>query len=225
MRSLLFLLTLGLLACGTAEQTNSDIAAIPERPLAGIKLQPIENNVDNDTILVHETFRLSDGSFVMSARHIEEKFVGLRLYHYKVQNDEIEMLAISSPGYDSWMFRPNFFQHPEGGFLILAEIGYVDSWGQKVFHFTNQGFRELGTMEIAYKPETRPVGTDSADFGVRSIAPYTEITFNGLTPSFSFSCDSVFLYDDGRGNQNISYPGHRVVFEAQSSSITPFIAE
>ena len=136
MRTALLLISIGLIACTNDTPTHID-DTIPKRPQAGILLPLVEDNIFHDTLLIHETFALNDGTFIMSARNTAEPDgnridPGLRLYHYQLNPDSsAEVLSYSNPAYDSWMMRPCFFEHPSGGYLILAEFGSTESWGQK----------------------------------------------------------------------------------------------
>ncbi len=70
----------------------------------------VPDNVVHDTLLVQVALNLQDGTNIMVASNIEEKFEGLRLYHYRALPDSsAEVLSVSVPAYDSWSMLPTFF--------------------------------------------------------------------------------------------------------------------
>ncbi len=215
-RFVLFVLVCAV-ACAGEPTTAENPDAIPSRPQAGIQLPIIEDNIAHDTLLIHETFALEDGTFIMSARNNEEPDSnridpGLRLYHYRLHADSMEVLSYSNPAYDSWMMRPFFFEHPAGGYVILAEFGSTESWGQKVMIFNN-GFTDIGFLDVATNELKHLAEIDSSYMGKGSIAPWVEMEFNQEYPTIKFNADSVFVYDDLQGHLDTVYHGAGVSYE------------
>ena len=221
--SLLIPILLLLVACG---RESSESSILPDRPLAGKALPLIEDNVAHDTLLIHETVDLQDGTFIMSARNVDETFEGLRLFHYRIgQDDQAEIISYSTPAYDSWMMRPNFFPNPAGGYLILAEYGYIDSWGQKAFLFDERGFQDIGFMEAAYLPNDVERDAASTNLGVKSIAPFVDVAFSQNGPVISFNSESIFLYDDGQGHLDTLYEAAMVSYSMQEGKLDLIIEQ
>lgn len=194
-----------LWGCAQSPSSNYDEELI-QNERAGILLPIVEDNVYHDTLLIHNTYELNDNSFIMVAGNNDETFEGLRLYHYRLNEDgSPEIIHYSSPAYDSWMMLPSFFEHPDGGYLILAEFGSTQSWGQKVMLFSDSGFVDLGFLDVAVNEIRHIPEIDSTFIAKASIAPYTEIDYSQGTLSIHFTCDSVFVYDDLRGHLDTSY--------------------
>ena len=199
-----------MLIIGCASETDETPNAVPERPKAGIQLPLIDDNLFHDTLLIHETFAMPNGTFFMSARNNEELDSnqldpGLRLYNYRLKADSTpEILSYSNPAYDSWMMRPSFFEHPSGGYLILAEFGSTESWGQKVMVYNNE-FTDLGFLDVAITEVKKFAEIDSSYIGRSSIAPFVKVDYTDGHPNITFTSDSVFVYDDLRGQFDTSY--------------------
>lgn len=171
-----------------------------------------DQNVFHDTLLVQTSFDLGDGTFVMVASHVEDTFEGLRLYRYAFAPDSsVDVRAISAPGYDSWTLLPTFFPvdsaQVHGPLWVLANMGEKESWGQKVM-VLDSGFRDIGFMDMAY-PE-RVMEDDTLRLKRRSIAPYLRLQQQGDTAFWGMACDSVYLYDDLQGHQDVVLAAHRV---------------
>lgn len=172
----------------------------------------VEDNLEHDTLLVQVTFDLLDGTYIMVASNRQETFEGLRLYRYRLNpNGTPEMLTISTPAYDSWTMLPTFFPEepstPSGALWVLANFGEKESWGQKLLRL-NQDFTDLGFLDVAV-PE-RLVEDDTLRLKRRSIAPFTRLMRSGDTTTFSFACDSVYLYDDQEGGLDVVLHASRV---------------
>ncbi len=170
----------------------------------------LEDNIKHDTLLIQTTFDLGDGTFVMVAGNVQETFEGIRLYRYRLLPDSAaQILAYSSPGYDSWTMLPTFFRLPHAPDvqMVLANFGERESWGQKLFLMDHE-FSDLGFMDIAL-PE-RVMEDDTLRLKRRGIGPFTRMVEHGDTSVFTFACDSVFLYDDLAGNMDQVLPNHSV---------------
>lgn len=172
-----------------------------------LDVEAVDDNVRHDTLLVQVTFDLRDGTCLMVASHKEERFEGLRLYRYTPQKDSSALrLAVSSPAYDSWTMLPTFFRDPldSAALLLATNLGERDSWGQKVLRLSSKGFEDICFLDVAL-PE-RVQEEDTVILRRRNIAPHLRCTAQGDTLRFSFACDSVFLYDDLRGNTDVVVP-------------------
>lgn len=167
---------------------------------------PIEDNIQHDTLLIQTTFDMSDGTYVMVASHVEPKFDGVRLYRYTLLPDSnARILSYSNGAYDSWTMLPTFFPIPDppGTYLILANFGERESWGQKLL-FMDSTFTDIGFIDVAY-PE-RITEADTAYLKRTNIAPYGRLALHNDTAVFTFECDSLFLYDDMAGHNDLIVP-------------------
>lgn len=203
----------GFSACGDTPPAPS--APILKAHEAGgpVDFPVIEDNLQHDTLLVQVTFDLGAGRFLMVASHIEEQFEGLRLYRYILsKNGQPQMEANSAPGYDSWTLLPTFFEDPliESGHVILANMGERSSWGQKVMRMRGE-FTDVGFLDVAL-PE-RVQESDTAYLKLKNIAPYARCVKDGSSMRFSFQCDSLYLYDDLKGNLDMMVPASWVEYE------------
>jgi hypothetical protein len=211
-------LTIALVACGTDDATRLDTDTSVR---AGVPIPIVEDNVFHDTLLIHNTYGLDDGSFIMSAQNNEENFEGLRLYHYVLQEDGTpDILNYSAPAYDSWMMLPSFFHHPDGGYLILAEFGSTQSWGQKVFHFTDTGFTDLGFLDVAINKIRHFPELDSTYIAKASIAPFVDINFTDHSLPITFTCDSVFVYDNLKGQLDTVYLSQSISYKLEEGKFS-----
>lgn len=207
------LLALGLLlflaACGTksASEKVADPVAKGDSP---ITFPAIDDNIRHDTLLIQTTFDMGDGTFVMVAGNHEPTFEGIRLYRYRQLPDSAgQVLAYSTPGYDSWTMLPTFYAipNPPGTYLILANFGERESWGQKLLYMDST-FTDLGFIDIAF-PEHLTEG-DEAFVKRTNIAPYARLALHNDTAVFTFACDSLFLYDDLAGNNDLMVAADKV---------------
>src|SRR5690606_7087535 len=205
-------------ACGEKPQPATETEVInepvsvpidkPDRTFAPLSFEQVDDNIAHDSLFIQTTFKLPDGSFVMVAMNKAEdptedqieRVAGLRLVHYRIDDDsEPEMLAYSSPAFDSWTMFPTFFNDPlnEGSYIILANFGERNSWGQKAIRFNDQGFRDLGYLDVA--AIERDGEGEETEMKLRNIGPHTRIGALGNEIVFSFELDELLLYDDLRG--------------------------
>ena len=184
-----------------------DTGAVWER----VEFPTVEDNVHNDTLLVQVTFDLGDGTFMMVASNVQENRDGLRLVHYRPTADSAaQVITSSKPGYDSFTLFPTFFRTSRAadGLLILANLGEKQSWGQDVFWLKDDRFTDLGFLDVAargwrtYADSLQQWRTSIAD---RAIVHGTDGVF-----VIAFSGDSVQLYDDLRGHEEVMYPASAV---------------
>lgn len=185
---------------GSTEGTIGSQAVNGEDVLPRIEFPQVDDNIHNDTILIQVTFDMGDGSFVMVASNVDETFEGLRLYHYRFAADStVDMMAVSPPAYDSWTMLPTFFRYPKnpGAFIILANFGEKQSWGQKVMRMDGNGFMDLGFIDVAL-PE-RIMEGDAAVLKLRNVAEVASVLAVSGGIEIGFVCDSIYLYDDQRG--------------------------
>ena len=176
----------------------------------GVEFPQVEDNVRNDTLLIQVTFDMGDGTYVMVASNREETFEGLRLYRYELLPDSnAKVLSSSAPAYDSWTMLPTFFPYPNppGTFMILANFGERESWGQKLI-FMDKAFTDLGFLDVAY-PEHIVEG-DSAYVKRTNVAPFGRFEMHIDTLVFTFACDSLFLYDDMAGHNDLIVPANSI---------------
>lgn len=201
--TLLFLL--GACSQPTADRTGEHLVEHGAKPVAFASL---DDNIRHDTLLIQTTFDMGDSTFVMVAGNVNPTFEGIRLYRYKARPDSsAEILAASTPGYDSWTMLPTFFAYPDppGTYLILANFGERESWGQKLI-FMDRAFTDLGFMDVAY-PE-RITEADTSYLKRTNIGPYGRFAMHTDTLVFTFECDSLFLFDDMAGNHDRTVASH-----------------
>lgn len=220
MRSFLSLPVI-IVVCLCACDDTPPVAIEPEHSVPGsspFAFEAIEDNIAHDTLLIQTTFDLGDSTFVMVAQNVEDTFEGLRLYRYRFLPDSsVEMMAISSPAYDSWTMLPTFFPldtaYPDDANWVLANFGERESWGQKAM-LLDWEFMDVGFMDVAL-PE-RIVEDDTVRLKRRNVAPYMRYSESGDTAVWLFACDSVYLYDDQEGqmDQVIHARRLRYTFEA-----------
>lgn len=175
-----------------------------------VQYRAIDDNIRHDTLLIQTTFELDDGTFVMVAGNVEPGFEGIRLYRYQLLPDSnAQVLSHSTGGYDSWTMLPTFFSIPDppGTHLILANFGERESWGQKLL-FLDSAFTDLGFLDVAY-PEHITEG-DSTHVKRTNVAPYGRLALHNDTAVFTFACDSLFLYDDMAGHNDIIVPAYSI---------------
>lgn len=211
-----FLLTLvmgALTACGGPPAPSSTPLIHAEKPGGIVNFPAIDDNLQHDTLLIQVTFDLGAGKYLMVASNVEEQFEGLRLYRYTLTGTGASNIeAISAPGYDSWTLLPTFFEDPlsQGGHVILANLGERNSWGQKVMRM-HEEFTDLGFLDVAL-PE-RVQESDTAYLKLKNAGPFALCTRDGNRMNFSFQCDSLYLYDDLRGNVDVIVPAQWVRYE------------
>ncbi|MBL0043362.1 MAG: hypothetical protein IPP33_02765 [Flavobacteriales bacterium] len=209
MRSFLAIgVVIALIGCGTGNPkgATTDVA---ESTVTGplwklVDLPGLDDNVKHDTLLIQTTFDLGDGTFIMVASNKEETREGIRLCLYRPSADSsAEMIAFSKPGYDSETMLPSFFStgKKEDGWILLANMGERESWGQEAFWLKDQKFHSLGFLDVAQRDWKT---SDDSTFQWRTnIGPRAIV--NGMNGKFtiSFSGDSLQLYDDLQGHREV----------------------
>ncbi len=209
----LSLFVLLLMACGDpvpengvpVETVQDTVAALPGWKRLDLAILP--DNVLHDTLLVHTTYDLGDGLFLMAAQNNNYNREGIRLYLYRPKADSsAELLAWSKPGYDSETMLPTFFTngHKADGMVILANMGERQSWGQEVFWLKDGKISGLGFLDVAVR-EWRTVDDSTYQFRT-SIAPRTVVTGADGMFDFAFTGDSLQLYDDLQGHSEVMLP-------------------
>jgi hypothetical protein len=176
-----------------------------------LELPILPDNVRHDTLLVHTTYDLGDGLFLMAAQNNNYNKEGIRLYLYRPQPDSsAQLLAWSKPGYDSETMLPTFFTNgtEADGLVIIANMGERQSWGQEAFWLTDNTIRSLGFIDVAVR-EWKTVDDSTFQFRT-SIAPRTEVRGTTGTFLFSFTGDSLQLYDDQQGHSEVMLPASAV---------------
>lgn len=206
----------GLVSCGegsssvplSADQTVAVRGAAPH------EFAQVEDNLQHDTLLIQTTFDLGDSTYIMVASNVEETFDGLRLYRYRFfgPDSTFEMMAVSTPAYDSWTMLPTFFgtdSTDTHALWVLANFGEKESWGQKLL-WLDWDFTDMGFLEVAL-PE-RVMEDDTLRLKRRNIGPFTRVEEREDSTYFRFACDSVFLYDDQAGQVDQVLPSSAVHF-------------
>lgn len=220
--------------CTTGPQTNNEQPPTKDAArdtshwhgpdaLEPISFPQIADNIRHDTLAIQTTFDLGDGTFVMVASNVEENFEGLRLYRYELLPDSnASVIAASAPAYDSWTMFPTFFgkSGDSTSFIVLANFGEKQSWGQKVMLLDKSGFSDMGFLEAA-RP-VRVTESDTAYLKRESIAPYIRWTHADLS-AFEFAGDSVYIYDDGKGGQDYVIAADRLKCQQNGNAIQLWI--
>ena len=166
-------------------------------------ISPMEDNIRHDTLLIQTTYAMGDGTFLMVASNVDPGFEGIRLYRYELLADSnAHLLSYSTGGYDSWTMLPTFFDipNPPGTYLILANFGERESWGQKLM-FMDSTFTDLGFLDVAF-PQRITEG-DTSFLKRTNVAPYGRLALHNDTAVFTFACDSLYLYDDMAGQNDL----------------------
>ncbi len=230
-RGLYFLVMLCCVSCADKPHPENEPEVLTEQEApamsvptmmgAPIPFPQIEDNLAHDTLLIQITFDLQDGTFMMVASNTRaeeqldagDRNAGLRLYHYRLGKDgSPEMLARSSSALDSWTMFPTFFADPknEGSYIILANLGERNSWGQKVIRFNDQGYNDLGFLNVA----ALKAREDDEEGQLRSItiAPHARVGAEGDALLFTFELDELLLYDDLRGGVDRTIQASRVSY-------------
>ncbi len=191
--------------------------------LERIHFPQVADNIQHDTLAIQTTFDLGDGTFVMVAANAEETFEGLRLYRYELLPDSnARIIAASAPAYDSWTMFPTFFGKPgdSTSYVVLANFGEKQSWGQKMMLLDKSGFSDMGFLEAA-RP-VRVAESDTAYLKRESIAPFVRWT-QAASRAFEFAGDSVYLYDDGKGGQDYVIAADRLKCQQNGNAIQLWI--
>ena len=204
-------------ACGPSApesvEREQPASTLPGPGCEPVAYAQVEDNIAHDTLLIQTTFDMGDSTYVMVAGSVQETFEGLRLYRYRFTADStVEMIAISSPAYDSWTMLPTFFGTDSTDthtLWVLANFGEKESWGQKLL-WLDRDFTDMGFLDVAY-PE-RVLEDDTLRLKRRGIGPYTRMLEVGDTSIFTFACDSVFLYDDQAGGTDQVVAARTVYF-------------
>ncbi|MFT3886136.1 MAG: hypothetical protein QM724_12130 [Flavobacteriales bacterium] len=223
MRNTLLLSVLPILAaCGgkSPAPQRADTASAP-RTWAMQDLPAQDDNVRDDTLVIYTTHALGNGTFVMAAKSMQDTREGLRLVLYRPRPDSsAEVLATSAPAYDSWTMLPTFFSTGDttDGWLVLANFGERQSWGQKVFLLKGHHFEDLGFIDVAERGWRTE--DDSTYQWRTSIAPRVQVQEADGVLTFSFSGDSVQVYDDLAGHQEVMLPVGRVQYRYDGKAFT-----
>ncbi|MFN6177826.1 MAG: hypothetical protein ACK46G_09850 [Flavobacteriales bacterium] len=206
-----------MLGCTAAEKP----APTPASGIRGsgpFAFPAIDDNLAHDTLLIQTTFDLGDMTYLMVASNVEETFEGLRLYRYRFAADSaVEMMAVSSPAYDSWTMLPTFFgadSTDTQALWVLANFGEKESWGQKLI-WLERDFSDRGFMHVAL-PE-RVIEDDTLRLKRRNVAPQMRYSVQGDTSVWRFACDSVYLYDDQSGHLDQVLHASRLRYTFQAS--------
>jgi len=230
MKHLALLITfLALGACSSPGEHSPDASdASPARlpTLSSAKLfHPLQlpnepDNIRHDTLLIYTIHALGDGTFVLAAKHIDETREGLRLVLYRpLPDSSAEVLAVSKPAYDSQVMLPTYFatNDPADGIIILANYGGLESWGQNVFLLKDQQFKDLGWLDVTERGWTTRL--DSLQQWRTSIAPSTVVRGAAGQFEFTFTTDSVQLFDDLQDGLEVMLPSEQIKYRYDGTSM------
>jgi hypothetical protein len=209
---------------GSKEPASLGIDTMPMQGLkhfALLDLPNLEDNVRGDSLLVYTTHRIAANRFVMAARNKEETREGLRLYLYEPRPDSTaDVLTVSAPAYDSEVMLPTFFSTGDSadGIVVLANFGGKESWGQKAFWLKGPAFIDLGWIDVAHR-EWRTVDGQTEQRRT-NIAPYTQVSGQDGRFFFTFTGDSLQLYDDLEGQMERMFPASSVAYRHEGGHMT-----
>lgn len=200
---------------------NEAIVVQGMKHYAPLDLPDLDDNVHGDTLLVLTTHQIAADRFIMAARNKEETREGLRLYLYEPRPDSsADVLAVSAPAYDSEVMSPTFFSTGDSadGIVVLANFGGKESWGQKVFWLKGQTFNDLGWLDVAHR-EWRTVDGQTEQRRT-NIAPYTTVSGKDGRFLFTFTGDSLLLYDDLEGQLERTFSPSSVAYRHDGGQMT-----
>jgi hypothetical protein len=186
-----------------------------------LDLPILADNVRHDTLLIHITYDMGDGLFLMAAQNNNYNKEGIRLYLYRPKADSsAEIIARSKPGNDSETMLPTFFTNGNkaDGLVIIANMGERQSWGQEAFWLKDNTIRSLGWLDVAVR-EWKTVDDSTYQFRT-SIAPRTEVRGSNGAFEFSFTGDSLQLYDDLQGHLEVMLPASAVRYRSGEGKAT-----
>ncbi|MEO7081207.1 MAG: hypothetical protein ABIY71_06750 [Flavobacteriales bacterium] len=227
MKNILILIaTVALVSCSSSEQdavedaiagtTGHPSATAPlahAKPFHLLELPNLDDNIRHDTLLIYTIHGLRDGTFVLAGKNMEDNREGLRLIQYRPRPDSsAEVLAVSKPAYDSQVMLPTYFvpDDPGDGVLILANYGGLESWGQNVFLLKDHQFTDLGWLDVTERGWTTRM--DSLQQWRSNIAPKTVVSGADGQFDFTFTTDSVQLFDDLQGGTEVMLPSNRIKY-------------
>lgn len=220
----LLLSSCALIACGgeappSAENEQPAPATVSTLPASAKTyerndLPNLDDNVKHDTLLIYTTHALGDGTFVMAAKNKDAPDDGgLRLYLYRPKSDSsAEILASSKEGVGSYTMLPVYFRtsDPADGWIIVTNMGERQSWGQEAFWLKDGQFKHLGWIDVAKREwKTEDEGTTPWR---TTIAPQVAVRGDNGRFEFSFTGDSVQIYDDLKGGSELMYPSSAVQY-------------
>ncbi len=234
MRAQFFIVPFLLLACNNATEPvaneKTTPTAVPSALSANAKvykhvaLPNLDDNVRNDTLLIYTTHALGDGTFIMAAMNKSGTPEGLRLYLYEPRTDSsAHVIAFSKPGYDSMTMLPTYFSTSDtaDGTVIITNMGEKQSWGQEAFWLKDRRFIPLGFLDVAkrdWKTE------DDSTFQWRtSIADRVNVRGENGTFEFTFTGDSLQLYDDQQGQREVMLPARAISYQCSEGKATLLI--
>jgi hypothetical protein len=223
-RPFLILAGCALIACGEGappeeKKDEQPTATAPTLPASAkayerIDLPNLDDNVKHDTLLIYTTHALGDGTFIMAAKNKDAADDGgLRLYQYRPKPDSsAEILAYSKEGFGSYTMLPVYFKtsDPADGWIIVTNMGERQSWGQEAFWFKDNTFKHLGWIDVAKREwKTEDEGTIPWR---TTIAPQVLVHGENGSFEFSFTGDSVQVYDDLKGGSERMFPASAVQY-------------
>ena len=226
LRSLFLFTIFGFIACGEDPMTKEEgkeeevftKKEVIEDAYERIALMPIEDHFELDSILIHNTYELSEGHFMMVSRASEDSFIGLQMHLYTLMDSLPIVSASSTPAYDSWIYLPTFFVSSDRqDTLLLAEIGERESWGARLLRIHDGVFVDLGFIDIALRDHKFDEELETDVMFLKSVASNTSIKANGEGLIVSFGPEPLHIYDDQLGNADTLYPADQVIYEFSDS--------
>lgn len=213
-----------IIGCGHGPDASTDTSStepvLTTAPLPAwtrLDLPILADNVRHDTLLVHTTYDLGEGLFLMAAQNNNYNKEGIRLYLYRPKADSsAEIIAWSKPGYDSETMLPTFFTSGDkaGGLVVIANMGERQSWGQEAFWVKDNAIKSLGFLDVAVR-DWKTVDDSTYQFRT-SIAPRTLVSGANGVFDLTFSGDSLQLYDDLQGHSEVMLPASAVRYRYEN---------
>ena len=212
MRITSFFLVALLVACTSSDDHDKSNLDTPEEGFLGenaFEVLDFEPNIDS--VWYHNIYRIRGNRLLGIAQPINASRKGIRLQILELQQDSsLTLISESAGAFDSYVYLPSFFDVGEE-VIMLVNTGYQDTWGNRIVKLMNNGFEELGFIDagIAIRT-TEPNEYDGLFFKFENISECAEFSDNGK--EISFSCDSLVLFDDGKGNINQIIAGEDIKY-------------
>lgn len=202
-----FFIAVALISCAESSVESKSSEISDTAYIEKVELEIVDFEPAVDSVWYHNLYKLGKNKVLGIAQPIIESKKGIRLQLLKLESDSnVTLISESQGAFDSYVYLPTFFQNGDE-LLMLVNTGYTDSWGNRIVRLKDDSFEELGYIDagIAIRTE-EPNEYDSLYYVFGNIANCARISMNAV--EISFDCDSLVLFDDGKGNLNRIIGGH-----------------